>query len=160
MGEGIIFYMMPFDAIQFGVLGEECVGVGVEKMNDVGSITLGKDVDSITLLRWPIDQLTTHDKKSLLSFCKDQSGERKDNMDHGLYSNVVPLSKKHRYHMLNRIPKQKKIHASNARMAIESVKLVSTIYCCNKKCYQIANRDALLSLRREFWGQCLEDRIN
>ena len=49
---------------------------------------------------------------------------------------------------------------SNMRNSMDSISHVATIDCCQDKCCQIVDREAIHQLRKYLWGLDLEDRTN
>ena len=45
-------------------------------------------------------------------------------------------------------------------MSCESIQRVSSIDCCARKCCQLVDRDVLMQIRQDFWGQSQESRAN
>ena len=164
MHKGFILYVFLDNCVNFQQLGEECVGVALEHMdgmtinNDVSS-----NVDSIHLVKWPIKQITTLDKLPLQRYAAFDGGD----ID-GHNTNKVPLamvkatpnSKKQSYTFINRKKKVREPLLSNSYISMESVQRISMIDCCKKKCCQFADRDIVMSVRQDYWGQHQEMRAN
>ena len=53
-----ILYVFPHECVNFQQLNDDFVGVGVERANASTSFDALLEVGSITLVRWPIDQIT------------------------------------------------------------------------------------------------------
>ena len=62
INQGTILYVFPFECVNFQQLGDECVGVAIESANEFQTMP---QVDSITLVKWPIKQLTMLDESPL-----------------------------------------------------------------------------------------------
>ena len=66
VAEGIIMYVNPFDLINFDVLGDDNIGIGIETSFDSEVSMSIDDICSVNLISWPIKRVTTMDGKSLL----------------------------------------------------------------------------------------------
>ena len=106
-----ILYVFPFECVNFQQLGDECVGVAIESTNEFQTMP---QVDSITLVKWPIKQLTMLDGSPLQCYvplngmhfepanvCNEDTNE-----DVANEVNIARTSAKRRYTFINRIPKQ------------------------------------------------------
>ena len=62
INQGIILYVFPFECVNLEQLGDDCVGVAIESANDTKTML---QVDSITLVKWPIKQVTMLDGSPL-----------------------------------------------------------------------------------------------
>ena len=154
-------YVCPFDPVNFNELGEDNIGIGLETSYDGDTNVFLDNVCSITLVSWPIKQVTTMDGKLLQQY---EDLHALDELQ-GTYEQstllVDPISKKQKYCFVNRKPKvstrpSKKVN----QVSLSAVQLVSVIDCCAKRCCQYANRDKVVALRNEFWGQTLQKRTN
>ncbi|MCO5590898.1 hypothetical protein L7F22_044873 [Adiantum nelumboides] len=67
LGYGLILLALPYEVINFDLLGEEDVGVVVDKSynESVGTCTID-DLVCINLVRWPIKRLTFEDRTPLI----------------------------------------------------------------------------------------------
>ncbi len=161
VAEGIIMYVNPFDLINFDVLGDDNIGIGIETSFDSEFSMSVDDICSVNLISWPIKRVTTMDGKSLLQYEELlRTNEIRDMHIEPAFL-VQPLSKKRKYCFTNRKPKMS-INPSkkSKQISLPSVQLVSSIDCCAKRCCQYAERDMVLDLRKEFWGQTLQKRTN
>ena len=165
VNQGIILYVFPFECVNFQQLGDDSVGVAIESANGV---EIMPQLDSITLVKWPIKQVMMLDGSPLQRYVPlDNMHARHDNVsneenDAHVTSevNVAPASKKRRYTFINRAPKQRSQPTSNFYVSWESIQRVSCIDCCAKKCCQVIDRNVLLGIRQDFWGQSQESRTN
>ncbi|KAI5078289.1 hypothetical protein GOP47_0005960 [Adiantum capillus-veneris] len=89
IGTGAILLSFPYEVIDYEVLGEEDLGVVVNKAYNEGTRTSASDsLDCITLVRWPIKRLTFQDGSPLLSkpfgkeFVDEDTGKEMDNVDY------------------------------------------------------------------------------
>ena len=161
INQGIILYVFPFECVNLQQLGDDCVGVAIESANDAETMS---QVNSITLVKWPIKQLTMLDGSPLQRYVPlngmhfehdDVSNEGNEGnvtteVDDGNVTNEVnaaSTSTKRRYTFLNRVPKQRTQPASAFYVSRESVQRISCIDCCAKKCCQLINRDVLMRIR-------------
>ena len=62
INQGIILYVFPFECVNLQQLGDDCVGVAIESADDAKTMS---QVDSITLVKWPIKLLTMLDGSPL-----------------------------------------------------------------------------------------------
>ena len=112
INQGTILYVLPFECVNFQQLGDECVGVAIESRNEFQTMP---QVDSITLVKWPIKQLTMLDGSPLQRYvplngmhfelanvCNEDT-----NGDVANEVNIARTSAKRRYTFINRIQKQK-----------------------------------------------------
>ena len=85
MNQGIILYVFPFECVNLQQLGDDCVGVAIESANDA------KQVDSITLVKWPIKQVTMLDGSPLQRYVplNDMRTEHDDVSNEGNDGNVT-----------------------------------------------------------------------
>ena len=98
-------YVCPFDSINFSELGEDNIGIGIEKSYGGDDSASLADVCSITLVSWPIKRVTTMDGKSMLQY-KDLHtlDESPNTYDHSTLF-VEPISRKIKNCFINRKPK-------------------------------------------------------
>ncbi|MCO5612822.1 hypothetical protein L7F22_067093 [Adiantum nelumboides] len=67
LGYGVILLALPYEVINFDLLGEEDVGVVVDKSyNESAGTCTTDDLDCINLVRWPIKRLTFEDRTPLI----------------------------------------------------------------------------------------------
>ncbi|MCO5602948.1 hypothetical protein L7F22_057089 [Adiantum nelumboides] len=106
VAEGVVMYVCPFDSVNFGELGEDNIGIGIEtSYADEAIIFAEASVCSINLVCWPIKRVTAMDGKALLRY-EDLHAmhELQDTCIESPYL-VVPISKKRKYCFVNRKPK-------------------------------------------------------
>ncbi|MCO5578897.1 hypothetical protein L7F22_032746 [Adiantum nelumboides] len=106
VAEGVVMYVCPFDSVNFGELGEDNIGIGIEtSYADEATIFAEASVCSINLVCWPIKRVTTMDGKALLRY-EDLHAmhELQDTCIESPYL-VEPISKKRKYCFVNRKPK-------------------------------------------------------
>ncbi|MCO5559550.1 hypothetical protein L7F22_013151 [Adiantum nelumboides] len=106
VAEGVVMYVCPFDSVNFGELGEDNIGIGIEtSYADEATILAEASVCSINLVCWPIKRVTTMDGKALLRY-EDLHAmhELQDTCIESPYL-VEPISKKQKYCFVNRKPK-------------------------------------------------------
>ncbi|MCO5550484.1 hypothetical protein L7F22_003971, partial [Adiantum nelumboides] len=106
VAEGVVMYVCPFDSVNFGELGEDNIGIGIEtSYADEATIFAEASVCSINLVCWPIKRVTTMDGKALLRY-EDLHAmhELQDACIESPYL-VEPISKKQKYCFVNRKPK-------------------------------------------------------
>ena len=65
VGKGVIMYVFPYDPVNFSLLGDDCVGVVVERMHGNISSDNVCHIYSITLVKWTFKQVTMLDKSPL-----------------------------------------------------------------------------------------------
>ena len=66
MYKGLILYVLPENCVNFEQLGENCVGVAVERIvSQEHASENGSTIDSINLIKWPIKQITMLDESPL-----------------------------------------------------------------------------------------------
>ena len=75
-------------------------------------------------------------------------------------ANVASSSRKRCYTFINRVPKERSPLASSFYLTLEPAQAVSCIDCCEKRCCQLANCDALMRVCQDFWGQSQAARTN
>lgn len=69
MHKGLILCVFSDNCVNFEQLGEECVGVALEHVDaDVSCNVSVANVDIISLVKWPIKQITTLDNIPLQSY--------------------------------------------------------------------------------------------
>ena len=61
IGEGVYMYVFPYDSVNFELLGDNNVGVGVDGTFDGEASAPMEVVYSIRLVIWPIEQITMLD---------------------------------------------------------------------------------------------------
>ena len=162
INQGIILYVFPFECVKLQQLGDDCVGVAIESANDAETMS---QVDTITLVKRPIKQLTMLAVATPIPLNGmhvehvDVSNEVNDG---NIFNevNAASTSTKRRYTFINRVPKQRTQPASAFYVSRESVERISCIDCCAKKCCQLIDRDVLMRIRQDFWGQSQESRTN
>ena len=151
INQGIILYVFPFECVNFQQLGDDCVGVAIKSANEFESMP---QVDSITLVKWPIKQLTMMDGSPLqcyvpLNGMHDEHADVYNEDNHANVTNevnVVPTSTKRRYTFINRILKQSAQSTSSFYVSRESIQRISCIDCCAKKYCQLVDRDGLMRM--------------
>ncbi len=167
LGNGVILLALPYEVINFDLLGEEDVGVVVDKSynNESAGTCTTDDLDCINLVRWPIKRLTFEDGTPLIheestkpSTLKDAT--MVDECDEFIAGHKSIFVRKRTYCMVNRKPRVLALKASNLRTSMESIAQVATVDCCEDKCCQLADREAICQLRKYFWGLHLEERTN
>ena len=166
VNEGTILYVFPNDYVNFQELGLDCVGVAIERANASNDYVV--EIGSLNLvMKWPIKQITLLDGSPLQRFvpldglhsrCADVPCEDNVQKDHS--GNAIQPSRKRRYTFINRMQKDRAPPASSIYLSIESVQRVSCIDCCARKCCQFADRDMVMRLRQEFWGESQKTRTN
>ena len=72
----------------------------------------------------------------------------------------VPTSRKRRYTFINRTPKENVTPISSLYVSLESVQRVSSVDYCQNKCCELADRNMVVRIRQDFWGQSQEVRTN
>ena len=111
------------------------MSVAIESANEFESMP---QVDSITLVKWPLKQLTMMDGSPLQRYVP-LSGMHADHVDvcnediDGNVPknvNVASTSTKRRYTFINRIPKNTPQPASTVYVSHEAVQRISCIDCC------------------------------
>ena len=65
VNEGCILYVFPYECVNFQELGNDYVGVGIERANFNTKFEVIAPVNSITLVKWPIKQITMLDGSPL-----------------------------------------------------------------------------------------------
>lgn len=65
VNEGFILYVFPYECVNFQELGDDCVGVGIERANASTPLEFLSQEDSITLVKWPIKEMTMLDGSPL-----------------------------------------------------------------------------------------------
>ena len=65
MREGVILYVFPYECVNFNELGDDYVGVGIERENAGAPFESMSHVVSSTLVKWPINQITMLDGSPL-----------------------------------------------------------------------------------------------
>ena len=168
LNEGVILYVFPYECVNFQELGDDCVGVGIERENASAPFETMSQVGSITLVKWPIKQMTMLDGCPLQRYVPlhgmhAEHGHVSNEDNDGYVTNEVnvdPSSRKRRYTFINRIQKERAQPASKLYLSLESIQKVSCIDCCANKCCQLADRDMLMRVRQDFWGQTQQSRTN
>ena len=110
ISQGTILYVFPFECVNFQQLGDDCVGVAIESANEFECMP---QVDSITLVKWPIKQLTMMDGSPLQRYVPlsgmhaDHDDVCNEDIDGNVPKNVnvASTSTKRCYTFINRIPK-------------------------------------------------------
>ena len=162
LNEGVILYVFPYECVNFQELGDDCVGVGIERANASTPFEPLSTVGSITLVKCPIQQTTMLDGSPLqryvpLDGMHAEHGHVSNEDNDGYVTNevnVAPSSRKRHYTFINRIPKERAKPVSNLYLSLKSIQKVSCIDCCANKCCQLADHDVLMRVRQDFWGHC------
>ena len=144
-------YVYPFDPINFDVLGDDNIGIGIETSFDSEVSMSVDDICSINLIRWPIKRVTTMDGKSLLQYEELYRTNEIQDMHIEPTILVEPLSKKRKYFFTNRKPKMS-INPSKKSKQI-SVSICSTSFIHRLLCQKV------LSICRTGYGPCFAQRI-
>ena len=136
--------------------------------NPATEVATSDNLDCINLVRWPIKNLTFEDGTPLLieistNACTFEDGHMDaiDDPSHEFVAGEKSIFiQKRTYCMVNRKPRVLAPKDSNIRTSMDSISHVATIDCCQDKCCQIANREAIHQLRKYLWGLDLEDHTN
>ena len=146
ISQGTILYVFPYECVNFQQLGDDCVRVAIKSANEFESMP---QVDSITLVKWPIKQLTMMDGSPLQSYVP-LNGMHDEHVDvcnednHANVTNeinVAPTSTKRCYTFMNRIPKQTPQPTFSFYVSCESIQRISCMDCCVKQCCQLVDHD-------------------
>ena len=132
------------------------MGVAIESANEFETML---QVDSITLVKWPIKQLTMMDGSPLQCYVplNGMHYEHSDVCNKDNHANVTnevnvaPTSTKRHYTFINRIPKHSTWPTSAFYVSRESLQRISCIDCCAKKCCQLVDCDVLMRMRQDLW---------
>ena len=162
IGEVIIMYVYPHDLVNFAILGDDSIGIGIEGELEAELQPSMCDIGSIGLIKWPIKQVTILDGHTLLQYKDLQNTDDAFDMDLDHVVLVEPLSRKRKYSFQRRKPKRTDIVLAKRtkKVSQEVIQLISTIDCCKSSCCQCASRDSLLTLRKDFWSQSLQKRTD
>ena len=140
VAKGIIMYVYPFDSINFDVLGDDNIGIGIETSFDSEVNMSINDICSINLISWPIKRVTMMDGKSLLQYEELHKINELQDMHIERAILVEPLSKKRKYCFTTRKPKISKNPSKRSKqVSLASIQMVSCIDCCAKSCCQYAD---------------------
>ena len=161
IGEGLVMYVYPHDSVNFGVLGDDNIGIGIEGELEGELESSLHDIGTIGLLKWPIKRVTMLDGRTLLQYEDLLNENDVSNMHLDHVSLVEPLSRKRKYCFHKRKPKTNIVLAKKFKMvSSEVIQMISTIDCCKNGCCQHAIRESVLALRKEFWNQSLQKRTD
>ena len=130
-------------------------------IESANGVEIMPQLDSITLVKWPIKQVRMLDGSPLqcyvplynMSARPDNKSNAKNDAHVTSEVNVAPTSTKRCYTFINRAPKQRSQPTSKFYVSWESVQRVSCIDCCAKKCCQVIDCNVLMRIRQDFWGQ-------
>lgn len=118
-------------------------------------------IGSLNLCKWPNKQITLLDGSPLQQYVPmDQDVSFDQLLNNQVLVNDAQTSKRRRYCFITRKPKLKDPPTSLFKMSMESVQQVSSIDCCETRYCQHADRDMLMTIRKNFWGSSLEARTN
>ena len=131
VAKGIIVYVYPFDSINFDVLGDDNIGIGIKTSFDSEFNMSINDICSINVISWPIKRVTMMDGKSLLQYEELHKINELQDMHIERAILVEPLSKKRKYCFTTRKPKISKNPSKRSKqVSLASIQMVSCIDCC------------------------------
>ncbi|MCO5606693.1 hypothetical protein L7F22_060882 [Adiantum nelumboides] len=127
LGYGVILLALPYEVINFDLLGEEDVGVVVDKSyNESAGTCTTDDLDCINLVRWPIKRLIFEDRTPLIQEESTKTPTLEDatmvdECEEFIAGHKSIFVRKRTYCMVNRKPRVLALKASNSRTSMESI---------------------------------------
>ena len=111
VNERFILYVFPHECVIFQQLNDDFMGVGVERANARTPSDALSEVGSVTLVRWPIDQITMLDGRPLQRYVllNGMQGEQghvsnvDDDENVANVANVASSSRKRCYTFISRV---------------------------------------------------------
>jgi hypothetical protein len=155
LGTGSIVQCQPYEAVCNQELGDHHVGVVVEEVT-----VQGHGLQKHNLVRWPISQMVTAEGNKLCPSSPQQSSTGQDSSfcDINMRSSEMSTaSRKRKYSSTIRVAGAKKACVDKA--AREDIQRIAMIDCCEKRCCQHADRDAIQDARSRFWQLTWKERV-